>query len=51
MGLNEIKSWVGRNKWLVALLLVVLAGYVVGKDWALRDNARDTASLEQSGGQ
>lgn len=51
MGLNEIKSWVGRNKWLAALLLVVLAGYVVGKDWALRDNARDTVSLEQSGGQ
>ena len=51
MGLNEIKNWVGRNRWMVALVLVVIAGYVVGKDRALRDNARDAASLEHSGGQ
>ena len=50
LSLNEIKSF-GRNKFSVALLLVVLAGYVIGKDLALRDNARDAASLEQCGGQ
>lgn len=51
MSLDETKSWIGRNKWWVALIIVVFAGYMVGKDRASRDNAHDAASLEHSGGQ
>jgi hypothetical protein len=33
----------------VVLLFALLGGYTVGKDAALRDNARDAAALEHSG--
>lgn len=41
--------WISHNKFLVALILVVLAGYTVGKDRALRENARDATALEGAG--
>ncbi|HEY0009483.1 MAG TPA: hypothetical protein VGB55_12215 [Tepidisphaeraceae bacterium] len=47
--LAGIKSWMARNRLIVAFALVVVAGYTVGKDMALRDNARESPSLEMSG--
>ena len=38
MGLASTISWVKAHKWWVALIIVVIAGYSVGKDRALRDN-------------
>lgn len=43
MTLFDVKAWTGRNRWPLALILILLGGYVVGKDMALRDNARDAA--------
>lgn len=51
MSLDKIKSWMGRNKWWVGLILIVLAGYMIGKDRAWRDNAREAASSEIGSGQ
>ena len=40
-----VLHWVKANRWAVALVAVVIVGYSVGKDAALRDNARDLAQL------
>ena len=32
---------VSRNRWGIALAVVVMFGYSVGKDMAMRDNAAD----------
>ncbi|MCZ8206205.1 hypothetical protein [Gemmatimonas sp.] len=45
----EISRWINHNRFLVVLILVVLAGYTLGKDRALRDNAREVSSLAQAG--
>ncbi len=37
----ELRQWLARNWFWVALLLVIFAGYQVGKDFAQRENARD----------
>ena len=34
-------EWVKAHRWWVVLVLIVVAGYSVGKDLALRDNASD----------
>ena len=41
--LTDIKTRTRRNSWTIALILILLGGYTVGKDMALRDNARDAA--------
>ena len=41
--LQPIVDWMKAHRWWVALVLVIIAGYSVGKDAALRDNARDAA--------
>lgn len=46
---RDISRWISQNKFLVALILVLLAGYTVGKDWAMRENARDAASPQRAG--
>lgn len=46
MTMERISSWVKANRWLVAFGLVVIAGYTVGKDRALRDNDRDMTMAE-----
>ena len=33
--------WVKEHKWLVAIVFVLMAGYTLGKDMALRDNAAE----------
>lgn len=55
-GRRDAAEVVPRHRWTPAsrLVLVVLgfalfAGYTVGKDMALRDNARDAALLERAG--
>ncbi len=39
MTLQSAKEWVTKNRWWVALFIVVAFGYTVGKDRALNDNA------------
>ncbi len=36
---DRVSNWILAHKWFVALVLVVIVGYGVGKDRALRDNA------------
>jgi hypothetical protein len=43
MTVADVKAWIVRNKWAVAFVLILIFGYMVGKDRALRDNARDAA--------
>lgn len=44
--LQDAKDWLTRYKWPVALLVVAVFGYTLGKDMALRDNAADRAVAE-----
>lgn len=55
-GLRESDTMTARNRRtpairlvLIVLGLVLVAGYTVGKDMALRDNARDAATREPAG--
>jgi hypothetical protein len=46
--------WISQHPLTLAriprvLFVLFWAGYTVGKDWALRDNARDAATLERVG--
>ena len=41
MALGRAVGWTKAHRWWVALVIVVVAGYSVGKDLALRDNAAD----------
>ena len=36
-------DWLRQRRWWVALVLVVVAGYSIGKDRALRDNEQASA--------
>jgi len=36
-----LRNWIKARRWWVAFVLVAIAGYSLGKDAALRDNARD----------
>ena len=47
----DVVQWIRGHRWLVALVAVVIAGYSLGKDAALRDNARDALQLSQTRGQ
>lgn len=49
MTLSGLKGWTVRNRRIVAFTLVAFAGYTVGKDMALRDNAREAPSIETNG--
>ncbi|MEM7493565.1 MAG: hypothetical protein AAF296_09305 [Pseudomonadota bacterium] len=37
-----------KYRWLIAGVIVIALGYVIGKDLALRDNAKDQAQIEAS---
>ena len=39
--MRRIGDTLRKHKWWVALVLVVVAGYSVGKDLARQENARD----------
>ncbi len=43
MTLDQFKTLLSRKRWWVALVVVVMMGYTLGKDMALRDNSRDEA--------
>ncbi len=45
MSAETVSDFVANHNWWVAAVLIVFAGYNVGKDWALTDNARDNAQL------
>ena len=38
MELRQAMNWVKDHRWWVALILVIVGGYSIGKDLALRDN-------------
>ncbi len=42
----KTSDYIKKYKWLIAFFIVVAFGYIIGKDMALRDNARDAAALE-----
>jgi hypothetical protein len=37
----DVREVTSRNRWWIALAVVVVFGYSVGKDMAMRDNAAD----------
>lgn len=41
MTMAEVRKWTKQNWFLVAFVLAIFGGYSVGKDAALRDNARE----------
>ena len=38
----RVVDWLKLHRWWLALVIVIVAGYSVGKDLALRDDARDS---------
>ncbi|MEM6476087.1 MAG: hypothetical protein AAF687_07970 [Pseudomonadota bacterium] len=38
---NDIRAFVAKHKWSLALIIALGFGYTVGKDMALRDNRAD----------
>ncbi len=50
MDLLHAANWLKERRWWVALVLVVIAGYTIGKDMALRDNSRAAATHSGSVG-
>ena len=43
MTLTRAVEWMKAHRWWMALVVVLVAGYSVGKDLAFRDNARGAA--------
>lgn len=41
MTVRGVADWARANRWVLALIFVVLVGYQIGKDRALRDNRVD----------
>ena len=41
MTLARAMEWVRSHRWWVALVVVIIAGYSVGRDLAVRDSASD----------
>ena len=41
--MSSIKTYIAANWFWIALMIIVIFGYAVGKDIALRDNARENA--------
>ena len=35
---HQVRDWTKAHGWWIALVLIVIAGYSIGKDLALRDN-------------
>gem|GEM_PF-5329531 len=44
MTYHAIPIWFRRHQWLLAVTVVAVMGYTVGKDRALRDNASGLAA-------
>jgi hypothetical protein len=42
--MGGIAAWMKANRWFVAILLVIVGGYLIGKDLALRGNVSDRAA-------
>ena len=48
MELGRLADWVKAHRWRVALVLVIVAGYSIGKDLALRDNRQAAAQSSEA---
>lgn len=48
MNVGGIRDFITRYRWGIALIVVLFFGYTVGKDRALRDNARDAAARQEA---
>ena len=48
MSLASTMSWVKAHRWWVALMAVVVLGYSVGKDRALRENRAAAAQTAEA---
>jgi hypothetical protein len=48
MSEGQSRQWARKNRWLIAGVLVVFGGYAIGKDLALRDNARDRIAADMA---
>ena len=46
MSLSQVAASARKYRWWWALLAVVVAGYVIGKDMAMRDNQADRPAAE-----
>lgn len=46
MQLNEAVASARKHRWWWVMLAVVVVGYAVGKDLAMRDNRADTLARE-----
>ncbi|MDQ3077255.1 MAG: hypothetical protein M3Q83_00255 [Pseudomonadota bacterium] len=44
MELRQATGWVDQHRWWVGLVIVIVAGYSLGKDLAMRDNRADARS-------
>ena len=42
-------EWVKAHRWWVVLVVILVAGYSIGKDLALRDNVRDAQAQVRGG--
>jgi hypothetical protein len=47
VNIGKIKDEGRRHSWLIAFVLVVCFGYMIGKDMAMRDNVRDAAAADK----
>jgi hypothetical protein len=46
--MTGITSWLKARRWVVAAVIIVFGGYTIGKDMALRDNARDLSVASEA---
>ncbi len=46
---GDVREAVSRHRWWIILAVVVMFGYSVGKDRAMRDNATDALNEAESG--
>jgi len=44
MAFERAFAWAKSHRWWLALIVVIIAGYSIGKDMAIRDNLRDTSA-------
>lgn len=45
---GDVREAVSRHRWWIILAVVVMFGYSVGKDMAMRDNAADALNEAES---
>ena len=48
MSLTSVGNWMKTHRWWVALVVVVVTGYSLGKDRAFRDNRADAPQVAEA---